>query len=161
MGFFCLFFFLTQSIMWNKIMSHRNFNRCMSSWYQKLYKSNKYHLIKITLKIVHKTVLHWLPWILSHFPNPFLISVLYWLSFDLPQNLSDCYPFFHYLSRNSIFFLIFGFNVLTDFILFLKCDGGTYKCSKWEHTFSQVAAEKTVIFLGHSDFLYIMSSLLD
>lgn len=126
----------------------------------------RHHLTKITFQLVHKTVLHWLPWIILLFPNPFLTSVLYWLSCDLPQNLSDCYPLFNYLSHHSHFFLIFGFNVqTTDFILFqfmvLKHDGSTYECSKWEHTFSQAAGEKTVIFLGHSDFFCVMPPLLD
>lgn len=144
--------------MWNKIMSYRNFNRFMFKLVSKTLPI-RHHLTKITLQLVHKTVLHWLPWILSPFPNPFLTSVLCRLSCDLLQNLSAIWviiPIFP-------LFLAF-FNVLTtDLILFqfmrLQHAGNIYECSKWEFTFSQAAAEKILIFLGHSDFLYTMSPL--
>lgn len=85
-------------------MSYRNFNRFMFKLVSKILPLPiRHHLTKITLQLVHKTVLHWLPLILSPFPNPFLTSVLCRHSCDLLQDLSDCHPLFSYLSHNSHF----------------------------------------------------------
>ena len=153
--------FLTQNIMWNKIICLIEISIDVRlSRYQNhyIYQPNRWYLTKITLQLFDKTIfikLHWLPWILLPSSNPFLTSTPYQPSCDLPQNLSDYHLLFNYLSHPPIFSLLdsagwFWLQCLDNWLHYFPVLGAEiwwrYGCSKWEHIFPQTTAEKIVIF---------------